>query len=485
MNVVTQFIKNIIYQSFNDFFLRIIAAVTGIIVIRWLPKEAYGLLALILAIVGFLNLVSNLGYPTMIIKSISKYYATDVSKAASYYRFIFKIYGLIAVTVAITLFLVAPLIAKAYSLPQATSIIRIASLLFFLMCLYSLNNWTFVGLNQIKPFFLKVGIPKELFTLLMVVVFLYLGYAIKGVIVAQILGLVLALLLAILLVSKRLKGKSADIDRKWIIRGALELTPSKLAYSSTVYMDVIIIGVILSTPLLASYRACLAIVTIFYGLFPIGTFIMPTFHQLSRERALGLLNDIIKCVIMFALPMMFFLTTFSKEIITLLFGSKYLDSIFLLSLFSFMLMGQFAESVFVGTMNYLGRFRAMSKIWVFVAILNIVLLIILTKLIGLKGAVFATIALHYLLVVLMGYDINRNGMPLKGKAFVEILLIGTPLLINILGLLYLSFWFKLVLFAATIIIYFVILKVRGIFSDLKFLKEVRLFSIPTVENKSP
>ena len=74
MNPITLFLKNTAYQSFNQLFLRIVSAAYGIIIIRFLSKEDYGLWAIIMAIVGFTNLVSNLGLPTMIIKTISQFY---------------------------------------------------------------------------------------------------------------------------------------------------------------------------------------------------------------------------------------------------------------------------------------------------------------------------------------------------------------------------------------------------------------------------
>ncbi len=472
MSVITQFIRNTAYQSFNDFFLRIIAAVTGIVIIRFLPKDEYGLLALIMAIVGMANLLSNLGYPTMIVKSISQHYAADQAKAASYYRFTLKVYGAITLLFAASLYLLAPVISKAYGIYYAANFIKLSAALFLLLSMFSFYNWTFIGLNQIKTFFLKVCIPKEVLTLILIVVFLYLGVGIPGVIFAQILGAVAAVILAVLVVRSRLKG-NAEIDKKWIVHGALEVAPANLAYATTVYMDIIIIGAILGTSLLASYRVCLAAVQIAVGLFPIGAFIMPTFHQMGRDEAKVLLGDILKLTFILALPAMLLIAAFSKEIIIVLFGKKYIDAYVLLSLFSFLLLGQFVESIVLNTMTYLERFKSLSKIWALMALFNAALLIVFTKFVGLTGAVIATIILHYTLAVLMCRDVSRNGMDIKFKPLLEILILGSPLLINIIGIGRLDLGYRTILFVSTCAVYVLLLRVRGVFRDLELLKEVR------------
>lgn len=471
MSVITPYIKNTVYQSLNDIALRAIAAVSGIIIIRFLSKEDYSLLALVMAIAGFANWVSNVGYPTMIIKSISQHYGSDIQKAASYYRFTFKIYGLISLVFSAALFLSAPMITKMYGLYSTTNLMRLAALLAFLMSLFSFYSFVFVGLNQFKSFSLKVCLPKELLTLLVIVVLLYMNLGVGGIITANVLGLGFAVIISAGIVSAWLKG-SSDIDRKWIVSGAIEVAPANLAYASTIYMDIIIIGAVLAAPFLASYRACLVIVTMIIGLYPVGTFIVPAFNQLTNDRIPDILNDILKITLILSLPVMVFTATFSGEIVAVLFGQKYADSSQLLSLFSFVMMGCFLESIFVSTMTYLGRFRAMSKIWVIMAAVNIALLVIMTKLFGLTGGVMATIIMHYLLSLFMGLDINRSGITIKLRELGKLLFIGCPLFINLLWMRHLTLFYRISLFVITTVVYLALLQFKKVFSDISLLKEV-------------
>ena len=471
MNPIRLFLKNTAYQSFNQLFLRIISAVYGIIIIRFLSKEDYGLWALIIAIVGFTNLVSHLGLPTMIVKSISQFYKDDLPRAASYYRFNLKVYSLITFTFFLILFFLAPLISKIYNLPQATNLIRLSAPLFVLISFFSFYEWTFTGLNEFKPFSLKICLPREILVFLLVIIFLWKGLGIAGLILAQIIGIAVAVAIAIKLISTRFRGKAA-IDKRWVIRSALELVPSNLAYACTAHTDIIIIGALLSTPLLAAYRACLTVIIIPYGLFPIYTFILPTFNLLTKERANVLLNDILRLTVIISLPIMALISSFSKEIIVILFGQKYADSSFLLSIFSLILLGKFLQAISEGVMTYLGRFKAMSKIMVIMMFVYIFLLIVFIKSFGLVGAVMATIALTYSLSLLMSYDSWRNGMTIQLKPLFEIILIASPLLINILCMNISNISFRIFLFIFTIFVYLALLNTRKVFTNIELLGEI-------------
>ncbi len=472
MSAVTQFIRNVAYQSASDLFLRIVSAVTGIVVIRFLAKDDYGLLALILAIVGFVNLVSNLGYPTMVVKSISQHYANEPGKANAAYLFTRNVYAVITVVFAALIIIAAPFIARAYDQPQAAALLRIGSLLFLLMSLYSFFNWTFVGLNEIKPFFLKAGIPKELITLAAVALLLHAGFGIEGVLFAQIMGLAAALIIAEALVGSRLKGKGGEIDRRGIVRGALEIAPSSLAYASTVYMDIIVIGALLAVSSVASYRVCLAVVQMAAGFFPVGAFVLPMLGRVGKDRAKKVVGDIVRGTIVLAMPAMIFVASFSREIIIMLFGAKYGDSAPLLTLFSFVLAAQLAGGIFVGTINYLGKFRALSAIWAAMAVVNVALLYLLTGRFGLAGAVWATLALHYALCILMGVYVARQGMAVKWARLFEVVVLGSPLVANLFVMNRLAVLPKMGVFAATVVVYALLLKARGVFGGFSTLKEV-------------
>lgn len=471
MSAVTIFIKNTVYQSANDFLLRVIAAVSGIIIIRLLTKGDYGLLALIMAIVAFANLISHLGYPTMLIKSLSQFYSDEPAKASSYCRFIFKIYAFITLAFSIALYFLAPLLSRAYGVSHAADTMRFSVFLFMMMSLFTFFNWTFVGINQLKPFVLKICLPKEILTLVIVIGLLYAGWGVAGVVAAHTIGASVGVILAMAMVSEKLRGRG-EIDRRWIVRGAMEMTPASLAYASTAYMDILIIGLLLTTQSVASYRACLAIVMIAVGFFPIGTFILPTFNQLARERAAVLLGEIVRMTAIIAIPAMVLVGSFSREIIAILLGSKYAESSSILALFAFVMLGHFLSSVFDQTLAYLGRFKQVSKIWVLMAVVYAALLVLFIDAVGIAGAVIASIAFRYALSFLMGFDISRHGMPIGFKGVAEILLIGCTLLANLFLIGQGCLAARAAVFAATLAIYLVLLKARRVFAGFEMLGEV-------------
>ncbi|MFH0798839.1 MAG: oligosaccharide flippase family protein [Pseudomonadota bacterium] len=473
MNPVTTFIKNIFYSAFNSILLRIIAFVCSVIIIRVLSKTDYGLWALIFAIVGLFNSVSNIGMPLMTIKSISQYHESDNPKAASYYRFNLKLYGLITMFFALVLFLSAPSIATIYDIPYAVDLIRLSAILYILYSLISFYEWTFTGLNQFKAFALKVCLPREVIILISLLFFLWSGLRVSGIIFAQILGVSVALIMALGITLRKLSGKS-EIDKGWIIRGALETAPGNIAFAATEYLDVIIISGILTTSLLASYRACLAIVLIFYGFFPIGPFVIPTLNSMTRERGRVFLNDILRLSLIVLLPVVFFLASFAREFIAVLLGQKYADSGALLAMFAFVVPGRILNHIVSYTLVYLERFKRSSMITGSMALFYLFILICLVKLIGLPGAVLSAILLQYISFLWVSYDISRHGMPVQMVPLLKIIFSGGILSLNLFCISQFGIILRIFIFMATAAAYLVLLKSAGIFKGIESLKDMQL-----------
>jgi len=99
-----------------------------LVVIRLLTPSDYGLMAMAGVIINFLTLLSEFGLGVAIVQS-KNLQKNDIS-------IIFGFLILANSTLALILFLIAPIAALFYSEPKLTKIIQILSLNFILMCLY-------------------------------------------------------------------------------------------------------------------------------------------------------------------------------------------------------------------------------------------------------------------------------------------------------------------------------------------------------------
>ena len=121
-------IKSLLWSGSLRYLGQLITWGVTLVVIRLLAPSDYGLMAMAGVIINFLTLISEFGLGVAIVqhKCLEK---KDIS-------IVFGFLILAHSTLALILFLMAPVAAAFYSEPKLTIIIQILSLNFILMCLY-------------------------------------------------------------------------------------------------------------------------------------------------------------------------------------------------------------------------------------------------------------------------------------------------------------------------------------------------------------
>jgi len=463
LNAVRQLAKNVISKSLYSIFLRGISIAYSIYVIRTLSKAEYGLLALILTIVGIVNLLTNVGFPTMVMKSISKHYRHDIGKATSYFKFSLRMYSIITLVGAIVLFVFSPYLAQFYKQPNAVYLLRLGCLLFIGLSIFGLYETAFVAMNKYRRYLFQVAIPKEIILLVGGSILVYLGYGPSGVLSAQIGSVFIGLLISVFLAHRYLKGSSTSIDKRWIVKGALEITPGSWASGIALNLDILIMGIFVVLPILAAYKVSFNLLDMVVAFFPVAAFTLPTFHNQTHQEATLLLNRIIKFTLLFFTPVIFFFFSFSKEILVTLFGTKYAADYWILSILAFMIVQRILASVFVTALLYLGKFKTQSTIWVCAAALNAALMYFLVRSFGLTGALTTVFIIGYSLLFTMGFCICRSGMKIDLNSILKILILTSPLLSNFANLWIEPFFLRLTIFISSGLLYLLILSVKNVF----------------------
>ncbi len=462
MNAVQELAKNVVSKSLYSIFLRGISIAYSIYVIRTLSKAEYGLLALILTIVGIVNLLTNVGFPTMVMKSISKHYRHDMGKATSYFKFSLRVYSIITLVGAIVLFVISPYLAQLYKQPDAVYLLRLGCFLFAGLSIFGLYETVFVAMNKYRRYLFQVAIPKEIILLVGGSILVYVGYGALGVLSAQIGSVFIGLLISVFLAHRYLKGSSTSIDKRWIIRGALEITPGSWASGIALNLDILIMGAFVVLPVLAAYKVSFNLLDMVVALFPIAAFTLPTFHNQTHQEATLLLNRIIKFTLLFFIPVIFFFFSFSKEILVTLFGPKYASDYWILSVLAFMIVQRVLASVFVSVLLYLGKFRTQSIIWVCAAAFNAALMYFLVRSFGLTGALLTVSVTGYSLLLTMGFYICRSGMRIDLNGILKILVFTSPLFSNFASLWIEPFFLRLTIFISSGLLYLLILNAKNV-----------------------
>ena len=399
----------------------------------------------------------------MVMKSVSKHYRDDIGKATSYFKFCLKIYSLITLIGAAVLFVASPYLAEMYKQPNAVHLLRFGCLLFVGLSIVGLYETAFVAMNKYRRYLFRVAIPKEIAMLVGASILVYLGYGVLGVLGAQIGSVLIALFISVLLARRYFKGSSAGIDKRWVVRGALEITPGSWASGIALNIDTLIMAAFVGLPVLAAYKVSFNLLSMAVALFPIATFTLPTFHGQTRQEATLLLNRIIRFTLLFFVPVILLFYSFSGEILLTLFGTKYVLDYWVLSILAFMIVQRILASVFVSVLLYLGKFRMQSTIWVCAAALSAGLMYFLVRSFGLVGALIAVLVTGYGLLLTMGYCVHKSGMRIDFGSVLRILLLTSPLWVNVGNLWIEPFSLRLAIFAISGLLYLGILNAKDVF----------------------
>lgn len=479
---VADLVRNTLYRSVRSILLRGISLLYAIYVVRVLSKEEYGLLALTLTVVGLANGLTNLGFPVMALKSISKHFGNNIDKAASYYRFILRIYGAITLVCGLLLLLAAPLVGRIYGRPEIVGLVRLGSVLFVFLSFYSFYDRVVVAINKYGSYIFKIDLPREVLVLAGAVVLIRLGYQASGALAAQIMASAFAAVVLTFLISRTLKGASVPVDRKRIIKGAREITPQSWASTAVGNTHILILGAFVALPVLASYKVAMSVLAITVELLAFGMFVLPTLTRLSRGEAEKIFNKMLLFTFIGMAPIILLFYSFSREILWALFGSTYASDFPILSVLSFLILWQILAPVFVHTLVYLEQMRALGKMWGLAAMLNVGLMYALVRFYGLTGAIVTTFLVSYGLLMAMGARIHVTGITIDKAQLRAALICTVPLLLALPNFWIDSFVLRCLVFALSGIGYLALIHKYALLSPRRILKT---FSSALVRYASP
>ncbi|MFQ5923844.1 MAG: oligosaccharide flippase family protein, partial [Anaerolineales bacterium] len=431
MEAVGNLVRNTAFRSVRSILLRGTSLLYAVLVVRFLSKEQYGLLALTLTVVALANGLTNLGLPVMALKSVSESFGKNIDKAASSFRFILRVYGAITFICGVLLLLASPLIGKIYGRPEMVGLMRLGSLLFILLSFHGFYERVVVAINKYGTYVFKIDLPKEALVLLGAVVLIRLGYQAEGPLMAQIVAYSFAVIILTLLIFKNLKGASVPVDRRGIVRGALEITPQSWASTAVGNTHILILGAFVALPVLASYKVALSVLIIAVELLAFGMFVLPTLAQLSMEEAETIFNKMLRYSLIGITPIMFLFYSFSREILWVLFGSTYAADYPILSVLAFLLLWQILAPVFVHTLVHLNQMRGLSKMWGLTALLNAALMYAFVRAFGLAGAIVVSYLVSYGLLFAMGARIHAAGIKIDWAHLKAVLASTLPLLLTL------------------------------------------------------
>ena len=404
MNLAQRFSKSFTWQLIGNILGAVMMVLGSILVVRLLGAEKYGSYAVVLSLIQIVKLVISFGHEITINTYLPKFMATgQKDRVAQLLRYIIKRRSLWFIFTALSLFFAARLIARGFQIPDLVLYIKLGIPIIGLEYFTAVFRNIFTAKVHIRGV-IKLGIFTQSLNLVLIYLFLSLGYGIPGLLWAVIISDAVSLAVLYYVSAEYLRPPALATEAK-----AMDIKPIR-GYARNIWLQNILayfLGKQADITLMGLFKIPLASVgcyNIAYELSSkIGFFVSGTgtllLSSISESHAVsgmaGLRNSwtkLYKVIALAVFPLMVFTAVNCREIITILYTTEMAESITMF--FFFVLV--YAVTLITGKglcttgLYVLNREGAVLKVLFFSGMLNLLLDLVLIPRMGALGAVWAT-----------------------------------------------------------------------------------------------
>jgi O-antigen/teichoic acid export membrane protein len=414
----------------------------GVLIIRLLSKEEFGLISLAYVIVNILAMISSLGMVNGVPRFLAKCRATDadydfsgIASAALSISFVTSLF------VSLLFFLSAETIATLLSKPGLAYVVRVFSVMIPAVVLISILTAIFRGIGQVKPKLMFQDVLPNTLRLVFVLFVAVIGQHYVGVIFAYVGSLLVAAILYFTYARERLAGKLSFNLKPDGVNELLVFSFSLLGLSLIVLLmaqvAALVLGYLKPAEQVALYSAPLRLATMLqiplqamsflYLPYATGLFASGKQHELQ-----ALYLRVTKWTCYVAMPVFLAFLFDPDFIVVLLFGAKYVDSAPILQVLA---VGFFFNTL-VGlngqTLMSFGRTKEIIIATTSGLSINVILGILLVPGYGALGSAFSVAGgLFISNVIMSAYLVQRYGIKPIGWPYFRALLLAFLLVMGL------------------------------------------------------
>jgi O-antigen/teichoic acid export membrane protein len=442
--------KTILKGSFWIYAATAISLVVGflstIILSRFLDRDGWGIFSTILSVSLFLSVFMDLGFNYTI-----TYYTSTLSTKGKYRKLkeylvkLLKYRFLLILTVAALIFVFSDCLSDFFHMTNGGNYFRISSLFFIILNTFSTFDAILNGLKRFKANALFV-LFNYVFKLIFAAILIYIGLGVVGAIVGYTLAYLFATLLSILILQKIIFGAKAtdtgasepneSISSLFIFGSMIGL--AQMAQTISVWTDSVMIGAMVGATFVGVYRIAITMSsTLGSAIGVVNRVVFPVLVgiEAKKEESSSDFNNVLKYGSFFAIPAVFGLAVFSKEIISVFFGQQYIDAAPILLVLSYLCFDGFIIGALVSYFSAKKEVKTIGVASALCAITNVILNLILIPILGMMGAAIASVITRIFNLIILLFEGKRKlGLQIDFNNFQKPLL-GSIVMILVLLLI--------------------------------------------------
>lgn len=453
--------KGTILLSISTLIFVVSSYLSNVWLARRLGPEAYGIYGLVIAVWGFINLITISGIPYSITKHISaQAKSTDsILKSAFYLHITFSL------AVTLVYYLSAPLLGNIFNDEGLVPYFRISSIIIPFYSLHALYVSYYNGLRD----FVRQAIIASIYPLAKVtfVISLANSYGIVG----AILGFVVAPLFTLIFSFRLPKQNVPQFPIKKLVLFSVPLIGYTLFFTLMQQLDLYFVKIMLEDPQAAGFYTAGQSISVI-PLYIFGAVISVIFPSVSKSvnennevKTGNMIRYAIRLVAIVLIPLSVIISVTSIPLVKMIYTSKYLESAPPLSIlifgYSFLALFSICSNILNGAGQPKKTFLSATTGILISAICSYILIPIY----GLAGAALSTtIAAGFSLIVSMIFIKNRFRTTLPIKSIIRIAAATVGIFFIARSFDAQGVWL-LVLYAVIAVLYLAVLFISGEFTE--------------------
>ena len=369
-----------------------------------LDPGGYGLLFLVISIIGVAQLFGDLGLARSAARYLAEFKESDPSQVPHVLSIALRYRLVLIGGTVLAIVLARDVIASTLGEPSIGTLLLVGTGLLAFRSLHTFNTVAFQGFNAVE-YSAVVNIVNYLGRLALVVGFVALGWGVAGALLGYVVGAAIAAILGLaLLYTKFYRGYDASDApeaglRRRILEYSVPLTVSRSAGIIAARIDTILIGFFM-TPVAVGFYTLGKQISEFV-LAPAGSIgfaVSPTFGEDKAndelERAARLYETTVQYVLLLYVPATIGILVIAEPAILLVFGQEYAGAVPVIRVLAFFVLVQSITLVTTDVLDFLGRARTRAIAKGISSIANFGLNIALIPIYGVAGAAAATVVTY-------------------------------------------------------------------------------------------
>lgn len=337
-------IKNIKWLTISKIIVYLLSILTITLIPRYLGVEGYGQLNFIISFVSLFSIIGDLGLYTLIVRDISK----NPNKANEYFNNLL----LFRIIIIFIFLIIAGVFAIILQSAPITNLIVIYSVGVGIGLLTNFDLAFLNGFQEIKYQAISDAIQKMVYTLGVIVVIIF-NYKLNGIIFAAAISYVFMFIYSFVAINKLILINKLNFNFNYIKKITIQSSPFIL--TSIFWMIYFNIDRIFITYFKGNYATGLYSIsyTFLWFLLSIIAILNTTFFPIlskfseDKSKLEGIVKKYIYLLYLFIIPVTIGGIYLAPKIISLVFGSQYLDGTI-----AFQIIMLFFLLNSIGTLNY-------------------------------------------------------------------------------------------------------------------------------------